>query len=468
MLKEHAQVFNKLMMLTDVAVAVAAFFTGYLLRGFINDIYPLEAYIKFLPFFILIWVGLFTVLGMYNSFRIKPLSDIISVIFTAALFGFIILGSVIYVMKEHEVSRMLVMMMFGVGAVFFTVEKTAVIKSFRYLRRRGYNTRNILVVGTGRRAQNFAEAVEKHSEWGFKIIGFIDEDASKAGQQICGHKVMGAFGDLLHILHERVVDHVVFVVPRMWFEKIEDLIRLCETEGIPASVVVDLYELKFARAKQTSFYGIPMLTFESAPDKIWELLVKRLFDIVSSTIGLIALSPLFLMSAIIIATTSEGPVFFKQRRCGLNGRRFTLYKFRTMIKGAEEKLTDLQKYNEMKGPVFKMKRDPRVTPIGKFLRRSSLDELPQLWNVLKGDMSIIGPRPPIPAEVDKYDNWHRRRLSMRPGITCLWQVRGRNEIADFNKWMRFDLEYIDNWSIWLDIKILLSTIPVVLLAKGAK
>ena len=468
MLKEHAQVFNRLMVLADTAVAAAAFFAGYFLRGFINGIYPLETYIKLLPVFILIWIGSFSALGMYKSFRVKPLFDVISIVLASALFGFVIMGSIIYVMKAQEISRMLVMIMFGAGAVLFSADKVLLIKLFRYLRRRGYNTRNILVVGTGRRAQNFAEAVKNHGEWGFKIIGFIDEDASKVGQQICDRKVMGVFSDLLHILHNKVVDHVVFVVPRLWFEKIEDLIRLCETEGVPASVVVDLYELNFARAKQTSFYGIPMLTFESAPDRLWELLLKRLFDIAASAIGLIVLSSLFLVLAVIIKAASEGPVFFKQKRCGLNGRIFTLYKFRTMVKGAEEKLAGLQKYNEMKGPVFKMKSDPRVTPIGKFLRRSSLDELPQLWNVLKGDMSIVGPRPPIPGEVDKYDNWQRRRLSMRPGITCLWQVKGRNTIADFNEWMRLDLEYIDNWSIWLDVKILLATIPVVLLARGVK
>jgi len=442
-----------MMVFTDAVVAVAAFFAGYFLRVSLNDIYPIGVYLKLLPFFVVIWILLFAALGMYNSFRVKPFFDIVSIILASALIGFILLGSVIYVLKEKEISRALIMMMFGVGAAFFCVEKILLINSFRYMRKRGYNTRNILVVGTGRRAQGFAETVKKHDEWGFKIVRMIDEDE---------------FCDMANILHRNVIDHVVFVVPRLWFEKIEDLIRLCETEGIPASVVVDLYELKFARSKQTNFCGIPMLTFESAPDRLWELLVKRLIDILISAIGLIFLSPLFLVLTIAIRMTSKGPILFRQKRCGLNGRKFVLYKFRTMVKGAEEKLAELRKFNEMDGPVFKMKKDPRVTPIGWFLRKSSLDELPQLWNVFKGDMSIVGPRPPIPAEVDKYDNWQRRRLSMRPGITCLWQVKGRNRITDFNEWMRLDLEYIDNWSLWLDIKILFATIPVVLLAKGAK
>jgi len=210
-----------------------------------------------------------------------------------------------------------------------------------------------------------------------------------------------------------------------------------------------------------------LLTFESTPDKLWHLWVKRLFDIVFSFIALIILAPIFAIVAIMIKATSKGPVFFKQERGGLNGRKFMLYKFRTMVVDAEAKLKDVLAYNEMDGPVFKLTNDPRLTKVGKFLRKFSVDELPQLWNVLKEDMSIVGPRPPIPAEIDKYANWQRRRLSMMPGITCLWQVKGRNNI-DFEAWMRFDLEYIDNWSLWLDCKIILQTIPVVLFGIGGK
>jgi len=188
---------------------------------------------------------------------------------------------------------------------------------------------------------------------------------------------------------------------------------------------------------------------------------------VSSAV-LIFLSPLFLAIAIAIKATSKGPVFFRQERCSLNGRKFTLYKFRTMDSDAELKQGELLERNEMKGPVFKIEDDPRITSVGKVLRKFSLDEFPQLWNVFEGDMSLVGPRPPIPAEVEKYESWHRRRLSMRPGITCLWQVGGRNKITDFDEWTKLDLEYIDKWSLWLDFKILFKTIPVVALGIGAK
>lgn len=468
MLREHAQVFKRLMMFADAMVAASAFVAAYLLRDKIQDIYPLEAYLKLLPFFVLIWVGFFTALGMYNSFRIKPLSDIISIIFETSMFGFVIFGSVLYMLKLHEISRTLVFMMFGSAVIFFIVEKVALIKSFRFVRKRGYNTRNILIVGTNRRALHFAEVVERHSEWGFRVLGFLDEDPKRKGEELDKHKVIGAFSDLLSILHNKVVDHVVFVVHRMWFEKIEDLIRICETEGIPASVTVDIYEQKISRAKQNDFHGIPLLTFESAPTNEWQLAAKRIFDLSFSLVFLILFSPVFLFIASAIKMSSAGPVLFRQERCGLNGRRFMFYKFRTMIDGAEGKLGELLDCNEMGGPVFKMKNDPRITPIGKFLRRYSLDELPQLWNIFLGQMSFVGPRPPIPKEVNKYDNWQRRRLSMKPGLTCLWQISGRNEIKNFEQWMKLDLKYIDNWSLWLDLKIFFKTIPVVLLAKGAK
>ncbi len=468
MLKERSQVLKKLTILADMIVATLVFLLAWLLRDRISDLYPLTIYLKLVPFFVFIWVGLLYFLGMYGSFRVKPFSDVISIIVEAAAFGFVLFSSVIYVLKLQDISRTFVFTIFLLAIVVFIVEKSALIFSFRYARRKGYNTRSILIVGTGKRAKNFAELVGSHDEWGFKVIGFLDEDPAKSKEAINGPKIIGTFNDLPKILHNSVVDQVVFIVPRLWFEKIEDLIRLCELEGIPASVAVDIYELKFAKAKQSEFLGVPMLTFESAPDRLWELMIKRLLDFAISGLALLLLWPVFIIIAIMIKKTSKGPVFFKQKRCGLNGRRFIFYKFRTMVASAEEKLSELQRFNEMTGPAFKMKNDPRITEVGKFLRKFSIDELPQLWNVFKGHMAIVGPRPPLPHEVNQYDNWQRRRLSMRPGLTCLWQIRGRNKITDFNEWMRLDLEYIDNWSLWLDLKIFFKTIPVVLLAKGAK
>jgi len=294
----------------------------------------------------------------------------------------------------------------------------------------------------------------------------LDMEAEKKGERIEGHEVIGTLDDIPDVINANIVDEVVFIVPRSWLNKIEDVLFYCESAGLKVHIAVNLFDLKFSRAKQTDLQGFPLLVFESTPEKLGHLFIKRLIDFVASGIALVLLAPVFMVIAILVKITSDGPVFFEQSRCGLYGRQFILYKFRTMIIDAESKLKDILKYNEMDGPVFKMTNDPRVTKIGKWLRKSSLDELPQIWNVFKGDMSLVGPRPPIPSEVKNYDNWQRRRLSMRPGITCLWQASGRNKITDFKEWMKLDLEYIDNWSISLDIKILTRTIFAVFKGTG--
>jgi exopolysaccharide biosynthesis polyprenyl glycosylphosphotransferase len=233
-------------------------------------------------------------------------------------------------------------------------------------------------------------------------------------------------------------------------------------------LVADFVKTSIARATVDDFYGKPLLVFRSTPDISWQLVAKRVMDIVGSAFGLLILGPFVMLpAAIAIKLNSPGPILFRQKRSGLHGRLFTMLKFRSMVSNAEMLRVELEAFNEMTGPVFKIKEDPRVTKVGRFLRKTSIDEFPQLWNVLMGDMSLVGPRPPIPTEVQQYDPWHRRRLSMKPGLTCLWQISGRNTVA-FDQWMKLDLEYIDNWSLWLDIKILLRTIPVVLTGLGAR
>ncbi|MCG8605135.1 sugar transferase, partial [bacterium] len=243
-------------------------------------------------------------------------------------------------------------------------------------------------------------------------------------------------------------------------------ILACEREGISTSISMDLYNLRIAKVRQTDFSGFPLLEFETFSAKQWQLFIKRTIDIVLSIVLLIVFVPIIIFACVAIKTSSKGPLFFTQIRSGLNGRKFKLFKFRTMIAGAEIKKKQLEKMNEMDGPVFKIRRDPRITPIGAFLRKFSIDEIPQLINVLKGDMSIVGPRPPLPVEVELYKMWQRRRLSLKPGLTCIWQVSGRNKIK-FERWMEMDLEYIDKWSLWLDVKIVFKTVFVVLFGYGA-
>jgi exopolysaccharide biosynthesis polyprenyl glycosylphosphotransferase len=237
--------------------------------------------------------------------------------------------------------------------------------------------------------------------------------------------------------------------------------------GISTSIALDLYNLHIARTRQTDFNGFPLLEFETFHAKEWELFIKRIMDIFVASLALLLFSPLMLLVAVLQKLTSKGPVFFKQTRIGLNGRRFTLYKFRSMVIDAEERKQELIEKNEMDGPVFKIRRDPRITRLGYILRKTSIDELPQFFNVIMGTMSVVGPRPPLVSEVEDYKVWQRRRLSLKPGITCIWQVSGRNKIG-FDQWMKMDLEYIDNWSLWLDIKILFKTLFVVMVGYGAE
>jgi exopolysaccharide biosynthesis polyprenyl glycosylphosphotransferase len=281
-----------------------------------------------------------------------------------------------------------------------------------------------------------------------------------------GSAIIGTLKDVPAIIQRNVIDEVVIALPRRWLPSVVDIVQVCEEIGIEVTIVADFFNIAIAKLHTTMFYDIPLLTFSSTPSQQLQLLLKDCLDRVGSAILLVVTLPVLVVASIAIKSTSRGPIFFKQVRLGLNGRKFTLYKFRSMKVGSEKEMEGLKYYNEMSGPVFKMQHDPRVTPVGGFLRRTSIDELPQLFNVLRGEMSLVGPRPPLPAETEEYDRWQRRRLSVKPGMTCLWQINGRNNV-DFKDWMNLDLLYIDNWSLWLDIRILLKTLLIVIKGDGA-
>ncbi len=263
-----------------------------------------------------------------------------------------------------------------------------------------------------------------------------------------------------------MVDDVIFAVHRRELDRLEDLFLSLQEQGIRTRFAMDLFPHTQARVQLEDLDGMPLLSFATTPTSQLQLMSKRALDVALAAVLLLIGLPIAGLIALSIKLVYGGNVLFRQTRCGLNGRFFTLYKFRTMVEDAEERRLELMHLNEMKGPVFKLRSDPRVTPLGRLLRRFSLDEIPQFWNVLRGDMSLVGPRPPIPEEVAQYQRWQRRRLAMKPGLTCLWQVSGRNNL-DFERWMELDLEYIDSWSPMLDLKILLKTIPAVLTGNGA-
>jgi exopolysaccharide biosynthesis polyprenyl glycosylphosphotransferase len=337
------------------------------------------------------------------------------------------------------------------------------------IRKRGRNLHHLLILGTNPRAVDFARKIEMMPARGYRILGFVDDDwhGMREFEQSGFHRSCDLQG-LPDFLRKNVVDEIAIYLPLgSFYERAAEVAQLAELHGILVRLDTDFFGLKFAHRRADSTDGVPHILASGNGMDGWQLLLKRVFDVVGSLLLLMLLLPLFLVVAILIKLTSPGTVFFSQKRVGLNKRQFTMYKFRTMLPAAEsiqEKLTHL---NEMSGPVFKIKNDPRITPVGRILRKTSIDELPQLFNVLKGDMSLVGPRAMSVRDYQFFsEDWQRRRFCVPPGITCLWQVSGRNTIP-FEQWMVLDMQYIDRWSFWLDLKILAMTIPAVFRGLGA-
>ena len=316
--------------------------------------------------------------------------------------------------------------------------------------------RRVILVGAKADTSRMASELDENGMENIEVVADLDLNESTLEQ-------------LVKLLHERAANSVIINAKHTYFGQVEKTIQTCELEGVEAWLVADFFQTQISRTTFDDLHGRPVLVFRTTPEASWQGIMKKGLDLVGSLILLILLSPVFLFAALAIRRTSPGPILFRQQRCGLNGHPFTMLKFRSMVSDAEQRKHELAALNEMGGPVFKVTKDPRITPIGRFLRKYSIDEFPQLLNVLRGEMSLVGPRPLPVDEVERFDDpAHRRRLSVKPGLTCLWQVSGRNNVRDFKEWVRLDLEYIDNWSLWLDVKILWRTIPVVLAGTGAK
>lgn len=330
---------------------------------------------------------------------------------------------------------------------------------------RGYFKKNLIVVGAGRVGQLIVQELIAQPQLGYSVIGFADDDPKKRGKTYFGTKVLCSTKELSEKIAKLHIDELLITIPSCR-ELIQDIITQCRRQDVQIKIVPEMFNLMTSSVEVGQLGPVPYMRIVKTPMQGMALVFKRLFDVVFALMGTILLSPILIVTAIAVRADSPGPVIFKQKRVGKNGELFDFYKFRSMIANAEELKAELAAANEADGPVFKIKEDPRITKVGRFIRKYSIDELPQLFNVLKGDMSLVGPRPPLPEEVDQYGNIEWRRLEVIPGITGLWQVSGRSNIS-FNKWMELDIYYIENWSFWLDLKILLQTIPVVIFGKGA-
>ncbi|KMQ52085.1 Undecaprenyl-phosphate galactosephosphotransferase [Chitinispirillum alkaliphilum] len=450
MLKEHSSFVKQTIAGVDCLLILASFLISYSYVGLNRSLSPLSSYwlmVFGFTFFYLYFAwtrSLFSVLQfnwMHNLFP-KTVMIFISCGFLGA--------SILYLIPESRNSRYLYVTFSVVSFMVITAEKLLIKQGIAFARRKNKNTSPVIVLGRGRGAAQLCHEIETHKEWGLRIVRKIDLSISAS-----------EFED---VLRNSYVEEVFFCVPRRLTREgitIDPLLEICEEMGRPARVFLNISgAAPFARWEYQNFMDRSTLisaTVELDPD---QLIFKRVFDIIGSLFGVLLLLALYPFLAIAIKITSRGPVFFRQIRVGKHGKRFVIYKFRSMYTDAEKRKKDLLELNQCDGAIFKLKDDPRITPVGVLIRKFSLDELPQFINVLRGEMSLVGTRPPTPDEVKKYQKWHHRRISIRPGITGLWQVSGRNKITDFDEIVKLDLKYIDNWSIWLDVKIIFKTILV--------
>lgn len=420
----------------------------------------------------LVWPIVLDRLGAYTSQRRTSLPRVLSRVGLAGVLAGVLIAAS-EVALQVPVALHFALVCSATQVLVIGAYRIAIFAALHMLRRRGRNTRNILVVGSGPRARHVSDVIHEHPEWGQRVIGFVDEgdfpfdpqlmEASFARpRNLRVHKIH----EVIELFREEVIDEVVVACPRSMLAAIAPVITICAAVGVPVTLLSDLFGDILPSSRRVQFGPHPALSFSMNHHGFVQARIKRAIDAVGAALLLALSAPVLAAAAIAIRMTSPGPILFRQQRCGLYGRRFTMIKLRTMYVDSEECRLELAQLNEMDGPVFKIRNDPRVTPVGRLLRRFSLDEIPQLWNVWLGNMSLVGPRPPIPNEVDQYHVLQRRRLSMRPGLTCLWQVAGRNQIG-FEDWVRLDLEYIDNWSLALDCQILLRTLPAVLRGTGA-
>jgi exopolysaccharide biosynthesis polyprenyl glycosylphosphotransferase len=448
--------------MTDALLIALVFWQSHALREWLAFTYPLTfpgiAPFRYYKWLYLIVLPLYPFLLDINGYYARPLhhrqSQSFWILVKSVGVCALTIVATMYFFKLTALSRG-VILLFAVLSLLALFAKEILVDAWlRAQARRGINTRAAILVGPPDKNAEFSRQFEAHPEWRLRVVATLDPSPS-------------ALATLPALLHSQPIGCVVFNVPQTAFGEIEKAVLACEIEGVETWLVANFIKTAIARASIDEFHGTPILVFRSAPEFSWQLIAKRGMDIVGSMVGLLILGPLVMLPTVVaIRLLSPGPILFRQKRSGLYGRVFTMYKFRSMVDNAEMLKAELAAFNEMSGPVFKIKKDPRITPLGRFLRKTSIDELPQLWNVLKGEMSLVGPRPLPVREVEAFDPWHRRRLSMKPGLTCLWQISGRSQIG-FEQWIKLDLEYIDRWSLWLDLKILLRTLPVVVGGFGA-
>ncbi|HEV2391148.1 MAG TPA: sugar transferase [Verrucomicrobiae bacterium] len=447
----------------DAAIFAVSFSLAYMLRSseviiqsfHLNEVRPLEEYAWL--FFILIPAAplVLEAQGFYNRALLCSRASTAWSLFKGCALTALILILALF-LSRREVARWVPIWFGCISFSLVFLKEELLMRAFRSKVAQAQFRRRFLLMGTVEETARMRNELRSKSPEAFDVVAELDLNQTPVER-------------LVELLHEHSVNGVIVSSKRSFFDQVETAIRACELEGVEVWLLADFFKTQISHTTFDDFYGQPIMVFRSVPEASWQGVLKQLGDFIGAILLLILSAPFLFLAALAIKLTSPGPILFRQQRSGLNGRPFTIYKFRTMVTNAEQVKHELAAMNEMTGPVFKVTKDPRITPVGGFLRKFSLDEFPQLFNVLRGEMSLVGPRPLPVDEVRRFhDMAHRRRLSVKPGLTCLWQVSGRNNLRDFRDWVRLDLEYIDNWSLWLDFKILCRTVPVVLTGAGAK
>lgn len=473
MFSRHYRKVKALFGLSDVLLAGLAFEAAYQTRSFLPFARPffLDRPVKtlLLGAAVLIWLAIGSWFNVYDKLESARPRAVLRNAFRQCALGAAALVLFEYVLRptNYELSRPFLLLFAAYSWVLLCLFRLNAGRIAGAIRKEFGAPYYVMVVGEGERARRIGELLEASEEYGLRLSGFLTPGNSSSPAPLALKRTYPThpLSELPDVLRDHVIDEVIFAVDSESLAQMEEMMLLCDEEGVRTRVAVDFFPHVNSRVYLDRLGAAPLLTFAAAPHDEIRLLVKRLTDIVLAAAALVLLAPFMLFIALLIRITSPGPAIFRQQRCGLNGRRFTFYKFRSMVRDAESRKAALEHLNR-KSTAFKIPDDPRLTPVGRQLRKFSIDEWPQLWNVLKGDMSLVGPRPAVPDEVERYQRWQRRRLRMRPGLTCIWATRGRDAL-DFDTWMKMDMQYIDNWSLALDWKIIFRTIPRVLTGKGA-
>ncbi len=471
-MKRHARTWMLIQALVDFVLINAAFALAYQVRYELRfPITVAEAnyveYDQYIPISLLLSVGLlliYRIEGIYNYVRGRSWLEEMYGLITATFTGIVILVFIFFFFRPQYYSRLIYLYAGILIVLFLTLARVGERMLLEYLRRRGIGVDRALVVGGGEIGRAIMRNVLAQPHLGYRIEGFVDDDPSKSA--IGPFPLLGNTASLPRLVRERKIDEVIVTLPWHARDKIVQIMESSEAAGARVKIVPDLFQLSLSKISVDAVGGIPLIGVKDASISGGALALKRAMDVFLAAILFgVFLIPMALI-ALVIKLSSPGPALFRQQRVGRGGNLFVAYKFRTMRRGADQEQETLLHLNEATGPLFKIRNDPRMTPIGKWLRKTSIDELPQLWNVLRGEMSLVGPRPPLPNEVAQYQEWHKRRLEVAPGVTGLWQVSGRSELT-FDEMVMLDLYYIENWSPWMDLWILIKTIPALLTARGA-